>query len=86
MDILDKPRIEEKVKEASQFDTIGVYLQHKDAAGRTVAHVLAHQIQPDLAVYLYEVAHPAWMELVNTQTMLTRTPGGWTPLHCRTKP
>ena len=59
-----------------------MYLRHKEYSGRTVAHVLAHQIQPELAETIYEAAPFLWKELANTQTILSRTLGGWTPLHC----
>ena len=61
---------------------IAKLLTHKDPAELNVAHVLAHAVEPELAVCIDERAHDYWVDLVNSQTIITRTPGGWTPLHC----
>ena len=57
------------------------FLTHKDEAEKNVAHLLANAVQPELAAFIDEHAHDTWVRLVNKQTLLARTPGGWTPLH-----
>ena len=52
-----KAFLEEKVNELWDSDTgIEVYLRHKEHSGRNVAHVLANQIQPELATRIHEAA------------------------------
>ena len=57
------------------------FLTHTDNAELNVVHLLGNAVQPELAAYIDEHAHDAWVRLVNKQALLTRSPGGWTPLH-----
>ena len=70
--------LQRKVDQNFEIDR---FLTHKDSSELNVAHLLATAVEPELAAYIDEHAPDAWKRLVNKQTLLARTPGGWTPLH-----
>jgi len=73
-----KQWLQRKVDQNVEFD---MFLTYRDSSELNVAHLLAFAVQPELAEFIVDHAPDTWKHLVNTQTRLARTPGGWTPLH-----